>query len=44
LRSNEGMHVCTSLVTASYLAERSETPPPIRPPVAQNAVRLEAIL
>lgn len=44
LRSNEGMHVCTSLVTAAYLAERGETAPPIRPPVAQNAVRLEAIL
>lgn len=44
LRSDEGMHVCTSLVTAGYLAERGETAPPIRPPLAQNAVRLEAIL
>ncbi|WP_345165578.1 hypothetical protein [Sphingomonas daechungensis] len=44
MRSDEGMHVCTSLVTAGYLAERGEGSPLLRPPMAQNAMRLESLL
>ena len=44
LQAREGMHVCTSLVTAAYVSETHDQVPLLRPPGAQSAIRLEPIL
>jgi hypothetical protein len=45
LRSQEGIHACTSLVTASYGRSRDDRPAHLAPPAAaaQRAVRMEAL-
>jgi hypothetical protein len=39
---NEGFHVCTSLVTASYIAVRSQIPAHLRPPASSELQSLRS--